>query len=289
MTYRASIVIPAHNEEHRMQALLTTLAEIQENAEYAIFMVCNGCTDRTAELASEYRGITVVEINDVGKHFALNEGDRLADDIFPRLYCDADVAIDVKSIERIIATLTTDQSIAAGPTVRFDLTNCTRGVVNYYRAMDSPIVSRWSDEHLAGRGLYGASRKARRHFREFPPAFSDDGYFDAQFDVSEKRILKDATITLSTPKTFRELIATEVRVVTGSKEVQAHLTPAITEAPTNANPDSALQHKFHTLQQWAKDFRRSDIVPLTTYLAVKTLSRVVLYSKKLRGRKVTWR
>ena len=49
--YRASFVIPAHNEELRMRGLLATLTEDIDDARYAIFVVCNGCTDRTRLVA----------------------------------------------------------------------------------------------------------------------------------------------------------------------------------------------------------------------------------------------
>jgi glycosyltransferase involved in cell wall biosynthesis len=288
MIYRASFVIPAHNEEHRMRSLLATLAEIREKENYAIFVVCNGCTDRTMEVASEYSGVEVIEIDDVGKHFALNEGDRRAADIFPRLYCDADIQIDVDSIKRIVDTLTTDETIVAGPTVHFDVTNCSRSVGNYYKAMNSLIVSRWSDVHLAGRGLYGASREARRRFEIFPPIIADDSFFDEQFDVTEKRILTDAMLTLTTPKTFRELLRTEVRVVTGGREIAPYLSPSGAEL-SHALPHNAFLQKYQTLKQWSKDYRMRDFTPLTTYLALKISSRVVVSTKKLRGRKANWR
>jgi glycosyltransferase involved in cell wall biosynthesis len=289
MIYRASIVIPAHNEEHRMHSLLTTLVKLCEKESYAIFVVCNGCTDRTVEVASRYPGVEVIEIDEVGKHFALNEGDRRAGDVFPRLYCDADIDIDVGSIERLVETLTTDETIAAGPTVHFDISNCSRSVRNYYRALDSRIVSRWSDVHLSGRGLYGASREARRRFAIFPPVIADDTFFDEQFLVSERRILSDATLTLTTPKTFRELIRIEVRVVTGGREIAPYLPHLGAKSTPDATFHGVLLAKCQTLKQWSMDYRRRDFAPLVTYFAVKIISRAVVSFKKIRRHTVNWR
>ncbi len=272
-----------------MHSLLTTLVKLCEKESYAIFVVCNGCTDKTVEVASQYPGVEVIEIDDVGKHFALNEGDRRAADVFPRLYCDADIDIDVGSIERLVETLTTDEVIAAGPTVHFDVSNCSRSVRNYYRAMDSLIVSRWSDVHLSGRGLYGASREARRRFGIFPPVIADDTFFDEQFHVDERRVLRDATLTLTTPKTFPELIRIEVRVVTGGREIAPYLPHLGAKSAPDVTFRSRLLAKRRTIRQWTKDYRRRDFTPLMTYFAVKIISRVAVSFKKIRGHTVNWR
>jgi glycosyltransferase involved in cell wall biosynthesis len=153
MECRASIIIPAHNEESRIRSLLQVLSEASRKEPYAIFVICNGCTDRTREVAEAYEGIRVVEIEEVGKHFALNEGDRLAGDIFPRLYCDADVGIDANSLTRLIEELTTDKAIAAGPNVQYGVDGCSWGVKKYYQALGTPIMVQWLDLLLMGRGL----------------------------------------------------------------------------------------------------------------------------------------
>jgi glycosyltransferase involved in cell wall biosynthesis len=140
MEPHASIVIPAHNEEHRIHGLLQSLSEASLEEQYTIFVICNGCTDRTREVAEAFERTRVVEIEDVGKHFSLNEGDRPAGDIFPRLYCDADIRTDHSSITRMVEQLTTVEPIAVDPTVRHGVEQCSRGIKKYHQALEGSVM-----------------------------------------------------------------------------------------------------------------------------------------------------
>jgi glycosyltransferase involved in cell wall biosynthesis len=288
----ASIIIPAHNEEHRIRGLLQSLSEGLAEEQYSIFVICNGCTDRTREVAEEFEGIRVVEIEDAGKHFALNEGDRLADDIFPRLYCDADLRVDFSSIKRLIDRLTTEGLIVAGPTVRYGVEHCSWGIKKYYQALETPIMTQWLDLHLMGRGLYGASRTARKRFGEFPPLFADDKFFDSQYAEAEKVIVANAEVTIWTPRTIRELIRNETRVAKGNRELAAYAKyekSAGNRDETAESMPSTPSEKFKTLLKWAKDLRLSDCLPLAIYLCVTGMTRPCLAILKIRQRQVSWR
>jgi glycosyltransferase involved in cell wall biosynthesis len=153
MECRASIVIPVHNEGHRIRSLRQSLSEAPLTEQYAVFVVCNGCTDRTREVAEGFEGIRVVEIEDVGKYFTLNEGDRLASDVYPRLYRDADIRMGLSSLTRWVDQLATDRVIAAGPTVRYGVDGCSWEIRKYYQALEIPIMTKWLDLHFVGRGI----------------------------------------------------------------------------------------------------------------------------------------
>lgn len=55
---RASIVIPARNEERRIARCLSAMAAQRavDTREYEVLLVLDGCTDRTAEIAATYSG-----------------------------------------------------------------------------------------------------------------------------------------------------------------------------------------------------------------------------------------
>src|SRR5450631_2509448 len=231
----ASIVIPAHNEEHRIRTLLESLSDPLIAGDYDVYVVCNGCSDRTCEVAEEYPGIVVVEISDAGKHYALNEGDRLAGDVYPRLYCDADTQIAPTSIRELVGVLTTDDVVAAGPRVRYGDQGSTWTVKLYCRALQSRLMVRWLDDHLTGRGLYGVSRGARRRFEVFPPMFADDLFFDSQFEISEKIIVPDCDVTVWVPTNLRSLLWGEVRVSEGNQQFQAANNPQVHSTVLGAN------------------------------------------------------
>jgi glycosyltransferase involved in cell wall biosynthesis len=293
MEYRASIVIPAHNEESRIRSLLQSLTDPSLNGGYAIFVILNGCTDRTREVAEEFEGVKVVEIEQVGKHFALNAGDRLAGDIFPRLYCDADIRIDPGSVEHMVQQLTSDRSVAAGPTVKYDVSQCSWGIKKYHQALECPIVSKWSDAYLMGRGVYGSSRAARKKFDAFPPLLADDKFFDAQYDSTEKAVLPGTSVTIVAPVNLRELIRGEARVVQGNRDLANYMRAAhLTSGEGTATAPSNIHHqsrKIKTLRQWMSDIRPSDCVPLIVYLIVKVTSRIYIATLTLRQRQISWR
>ena len=57
-----SVVIAAHNEEDVVGRCLDALLRSARSNELEVAVVCNGCTDRTAEVAREYgNGVRVIE------------------------------------------------------------------------------------------------------------------------------------------------------------------------------------------------------------------------------------
>jgi glycosyltransferase involved in cell wall biosynthesis len=290
MQYRGSIVIPAHNEELRIRTLLQSLTDDSIRGNVAVFVICNGCSDRTREVAEEYAGITVVTIDDAGKHFALNEGDRLAHDIFPRLYCDADVRIEASSVTALIQALTTSATVAAGPQVEYGTDKCSWGIKKYYQALKSPILSKWLSVHLSGRGLYGTSHEARKRFDTFPPLLADDKFFDAQYRDDEKQTVSGCNVIVSVPTTLRQLIRSEARVARGNQEFNSYLdVPHLNLASSTSRPSPRRNiERLRTLREWARELRRRDWIPMAVYLYVTCVARLYLAVTKARRRQVSW-
>jgi len=290
--YRASFVIPAHNEERRMRGLLSTLTASGHDGHYAIYVVCNGCTDRTREVAMEYPGVEAVEIDQTGKHFALNEGDRLAGQIFPRFYCDADVQISSSSISSLVECLSSGGVLAAGPSADFETAGRSWGMRLYVKSLHGPIVANWADSHLVGRGMYGVSRAGRERFLEFPSLIADDKFFDDHFTSSEKVVVRDARVTIWTTNTLSELIRNEARVVQGNRQMSKFHAERMHDE-TSGGAVVALEEPTHhpaaTIRQWLKEFRFRDALPLAVYVSVKLLSRLYLATMAVRRKSVGWR
>jgi len=78
----ASIIIPAHNEESVIERCLSTLLRGTRQGEFEVIVVANNCNDRTVELASNFEGVKVLDIEPGGKSLALNAGDAEAT-VFP--------------------------------------------------------------------------------------------------------------------------------------------------------------------------------------------------------------
>ncbi len=85
-----SIIIPAHNEEHYIRVSLESIRR-QKYREWEIIVVCDACTDRTAQIAKRYTK-KVYKINKNNVSTARNYGAKKANgDIF--VFLDADSII----------------------------------------------------------------------------------------------------------------------------------------------------------------------------------------------------
>ena len=293
MPGHASIVIPAHNEEARIRGLLDTLADPSIRGLYDVYVVCNGCTDRTREVAEEYSGVTVVEIQDAGKFYALNEGDRLSGDVYPRLYCDADIQISPASVTALVNALTTDEIRAGGPAIHYGVERSSWAVKMYFRAHESRIMEEWVSKHLTGRGCYGVSRAGRDRYKTFPLLLADDLFFDSQFSPEEKLVVQDSVVTIWVPTDLRELVRAEVRVFGGNqqyRQAESENGKSATDvSPRRGRFELRLGSRIAALRSWARDLRSSDVVPLLWYLAVVLSARTILKVRKVRGLQIHWR
>jgi glycosyltransferase involved in cell wall biosynthesis len=224
---RASIVIPAHDEERNLGALLDVLTGAAEPGELEIVVVCNGCTDRTADIAARYDGVTVVEVPEPSKTGALNAGDGVAT-AFPRIYLDADVEITLASLRSVIAALRTG-ALAAAPLPVVDTAGCSWGARAYYE-----IFSRlgYVRRHVVGSGFYGLSEDGRRRFGAFPDLIADDGFVHSRFAHAERINPPGATFTIRAPRTLRSIYRRRIRIVAGLMQLRQHGTPLVAPPPS---------------------------------------------------------
>ena len=87
-----SVVIPAHNEAG---TLARTLGVLQDGGaeQLEVLVVCNGCTDTTADIArAATPTVRVIEIEQPSKAEAVRVGNTAAR-VFPRVHLDADVEL----------------------------------------------------------------------------------------------------------------------------------------------------------------------------------------------------
>src|ERR1700687_2935213 len=97
-------------------------------AELEIVVVCNGCTDNTAEVARRYAPfVRVVESSVASKTHALNCGDQVSRG-FPRFYVDADVVVTVEVLRALAERLHKGDVLAIAPRARFDVANSSLAV-----------------------------------------------------------------------------------------------------------------------------------------------------------------
>jgi glycosyltransferase involved in cell wall biosynthesis len=223
----ASVIVPAYNEEDRIGTLLPVLSQVATELGYLVVVACNGCVDRTVQMARATPGVEVLELERASKPHALNEAERFAGDVFPRLYVDADVRTDVRSIERLADALRVDTPRAVRPKERY----VAEGAPWYVRAYYSmryvvPSSRDWLEHHIEGHHIYGTNAAGRAKFDFFPEdgQIMEDAFFDRMFDPAEKVPVYDSHVEVPLPSTSRALLRGMTRIYQGNWELTAWLT-----------------------------------------------------------------
>ncbi len=229
-----SVIIPAHDEATVIGRSLSALHRGIAGAEIEFIVVCNGCTDRTAEIARAHGArVRVEEIPTASKTEALNRGDSLARG-FPRFYVDADVVIEGSSILDLARLLEANRVRAIAPASRMNLSGCSWPVRCFYKINAMLPASR---EGIGGSGIYGLSEDGRKRFSTFPAIISDDGFVKIQFLPAERMTARDHVCEVFAPRNLASLIAIKTRSHYGNLELRNRF-PELwngNRGPKNAN------------------------------------------------------
>jgi glycosyltransferase involved in cell wall biosynthesis len=226
-----SIVVPAHNESSVIARALGAWVGNPVSDRMDVVVVCNGCTDDTAEIARRFGPTTrVIESEIASKTHALNLGDQISR-AFPRIYADADIVITVDAIRALTRRLERGDVLAVAPTPDINLTGCSWLVRKYYDIRSRLPSSR---EGIGGSGVYALSEEGRKRFTRFPDLIADDMYVRLQFKPEERETLPSAKSMVFAPRTISQLIAVRTRANTGIFEL-AHYFPElrVNKAETN--------------------------------------------------------
>jgi glycosyltransferase involved in cell wall biosynthesis len=212
----SSIVIPAHNEEMAIGRLLRSLLESATPGEFDIVVVCNGCTDRTSEIA-RYFGpdVRVLELESPSKQLALARGDAEAR-YFPRFYVDADVELSTSGVRAISAVLLRGEVLAGGPERMIDLGSASLLVRAYYAVWTRLPQVRTG---LFGRGVVAVSAAGHRRTSLQTAVMSDDLAMSEAFALNERAVVADAVVVIRPPRTIGDLVRRRIRVVAGGVQL----------------------------------------------------------------------
>lgn len=226
-----SVVIPAFNEAAVIGRCLSSLLSVAAPGELDIVVVCNGCTDRTADIARAFgAAVRVLETPTGSKPLALNLGDRAAL-TFPRVYMDADVELSTEAVRAVAEPLICGEVQAAAPRLELDTSATTWAVRAYHRVWaQTPQVA----NGLMGRGVYALSAQGRARFGAFPNLIADDLFIDELFPPHQRRVLVGCTSRVRAPATLRDLLHRKIRVFAGKQQLHA-------DRPTQA-PTQRLRH-----------------------------------------------
>ncbi|NQX10541.1 WecB/TagA/CpsF family glycosyltransferase [Microbacteriaceae bacterium VKM Ac-2855] len=276
-----SVVIPAFQEQDRIARALAPLAALAADGTIEVVVVCNGCTDRTAEIARGFTGVRVVEIAEASKPVALNVGDAHAGR-WPRLYLDADVEMPTESLWSVFSALEHGGLLAARAAVVYDTVGASPLVRAYYRArrrMSAPATALWSG------GGYAVSAEGRARFGAFPAVHTDDVFVHGRFTERERGVVGCAPVVVRAPRSARELTLALQRIRRDSTEIADVLAAGgAAAAPTAARTLRELFVTTRTPVQWfdatiytvfalvarAKPTVESTAVPTAVRTAVRT-------------------
>jgi len=211
-----SIVIAAHNEENVIGPSLDALLAQDTGDAFQIVVSANGCTDRTAAIATR-PGVIVIDRPEPGKAAALNAGDRVATG-FPRIYLDADILVPPGGISALVERFAENPRILAMvPRRRLDTAGRPWPVRAYFSINERLPAFR---NGVFGRGMIALSEQGRARFDAFPALIADDLFLDSQFTDAEKAEVSSVEVLVAAPFTTRDLVRRLVRVRRGNTEMR---------------------------------------------------------------------
>ena len=212
----AGVVIPAHNEERVIARTLGRLAVGVSADDLEVVVVCNGCTDRTAEVArTAAPWAQVLEVPKPSKAEAVRVGN-VAGTVFPRVHLDADVAISGADVLNLVQALREPGVLATAPQ-RVLLRDRSSHLVRWFYDVWEQLPQVRAG--LFGRGVVAVSEEGQRRVDALPQLMSDDLAMSEAFDAEERRVVWTAFAEVRAPGTFDDLIRRRVRVATGNSQV----------------------------------------------------------------------
>jgi hypothetical protein len=211
----AGVVIPAHNEERVIARTLDRLAVGVSRGDLEVVVVCNGCTDRTAEVArTAAPWARVLEVPKPSKAEAVRVGN-VAGTVFPRVHLDADVAISGADVLNLVMPLRDPGVLATAPQ-RVLLRDRSSRLVRWFYDVWEQLPQVRSG--LFGRGVVALSEEGQRRVEAMPQLMSDDLGMSEAFAPDERRVVWTAFAEVRAPGTFGDLLRRRVRVATGNTQ-----------------------------------------------------------------------
>lgn len=211
----ASIVIPAYNEANVIGRCLRAILDGARPGEFEIIVVCNGCSDRTAETArAVYAAATVVEIGQASKTEAINAGCRIAT-AAALILLDADLVLAAADIRKLVAGLGKPGKMAAVGRMEIDT------------AKSSPAVrlflAIWQLNPYFSRGKFGGafalSTAGAARVLPLPAVTADDEYVRRHFAECEAEFVADCKFTAVAPRRLGDLVRIRSRSIRGRIEL----------------------------------------------------------------------
>lgn len=275
------VIIPAHNESAMIGAtldsLLTQTSATDYDIDFRVVVVCNGCTDSTAEQvrSAAYPNVRCEEIEEASKAVAIRYAESL-DLGFPRLYLDADIQLSRSAVQNLFAAAKVRKSACLMlPTSETLTEDASYAVKAYYRAWyQSPFVQ----EKGFGCGCYLLNQSARERFGLWPDLIADDGFVRKIVSDDETIIVQDSVALVKAPKKLRELINVKARVKYGNLELKDYFP--------KGSSHFSLRRSFNK-HAWMFRHIFSHFLPVFLYVTINFLSDMSA-KRRYKARRFVW-
>ncbi|MBL4838886.1 MAG: glycosyltransferase family 2 protein [Kordiimonadaceae bacterium] len=207
-----SIIIPAHNEDLVIGHTLDTVVSGAQNGEFDIIVVCNGCSDKTSQIAETFTPhVRVIETTTASKTNALNLGLKAAR-VYPVVFLDADISTSAAAIRAMVKQQRkTGANLAYGQAI-FETHRCSWLVRAFYKAwQQNPYF-----DHKKMGGFFSLNHSALKELKTFPDILNDDEFVRRRFQHNSVWV-KHAQYTIKAPHTLRSLINVRSRIYRGNQ------------------------------------------------------------------------
>jgi len=216
---RATVLIPAHNEEAVItRTLLALLRKHRGSTDFNIIVVCNGCSDRTADLVRErFPVVTVIELEEGSKIAALNAGLGAAP-FGPVLLLDADIELDTAGAHALLAAARHTGIEAAIGRMQIDTTGASWLVRSFYRV--------WLEHPYLRNGKFAAaialSVAGRARVGTLPRVTADDTYLRRLIPAERVALVESVRFVVRVPRKITTLVRVRSRSHRGTRQLAAH-------------------------------------------------------------------
>ncbi|MBO1751981.1 glycosyltransferase family 2 protein [Actinotalea sp. BY-33] len=269
MADRATIVIPAHDEESVIERCLEVLLAGARPDDFDVVVVSNGSSDGTVARARAAADrlrfpVVVIDLDRPSKIAAIREGiDHAAGG--PVVVLDADIELPTSTALAVCRVLGRAEPVLASARLRVDASRSSWWVRRYYRAWTAlPYVS----SSMVGSGVFALNAAALADIGALPDVTNDDGWVLRQFPVSQ-RVVVSGEFVAHAARTVSALVARRARIVNGNRELD-QLRP----------PES--DHGLQDLLRLARA-RVISLADLLAFVVVTVASRVLAARRRATG------
>ena len=211
-----AVIIPAYNEEHSIAVTLQSLTTGMMPGEFEITVICNGCSDGTADVVrAACPEARVLETPIASKTAALNLG-LAATRTMPLVFLDADIKTSASAVRRLVHAIETSGCDLAYGKAEFNTMQCSVPVRKFYQAWQ---LNPYFDGGKVG-GFFAVSKAGIERLGMFPTLTNDDEFVRRKL-FGNAAYARLATYTIEPPRTLLSLIKVRSRIYRGNRELSS--------------------------------------------------------------------